>query len=260
MSGAPLRLEVDGPVGTLILDRPSARNAMTRQMWRALPRLLGAAQNDKALRVLVVRGEGGSFCAGADITQMQELIDNPVQAAVFLDEMNAALNTLASFPRPVIARIDGPCIGAGLALALACDVRIAASDARFGVTPARLGLTYPLADTRRLVAQIGPARAKDLILSARLIDAQDAFDFGLVEQVIPAQDLARHTQDYALSMAQGSAHTQAAMKAMINAATTPDSSLEAPARDIFIQSFSGADFKEGFAAFKNKRKPEFRGS
>ncbi len=245
-------------IGELVLNYQETRNAITRSMWRKIPALLGDADNDPGIHVLLVHGgKTGAFSAGADINELSALADNPDEAARFLAEMSIALGALATFPKPVIARVHGPCIGAGLALALCCDIRLACTSACFGVTPAKLGLTYPLADTRRLVTLIGPARAKDLILSSRLIDAEDALRIGLVEQVIPTDDLVGFTHKYARQMSQRSPHTQAAMKNIINTLSNNDPALERQAREIFVQSFSGADFKEGFAAFTQKRKPDF---
>lgn len=258
MNAPDISLHKNGTIGELVLNHPLTHNAISRAMWREMPALLGQAQDDHGVHVLLVHGgENASFSAGANIAELAAMADRADEAIRFHLEMSTALHTLANFPKPVMARIKGPCIGAGLALALACDMRIAGTDARFGVTPAKLGLTYPLSDTRRLVSLIGPARAKDLILSSRLIDAEEALRFGLVEQVVPADMLIEVTHKRALQMGTRSTHTQAAMKAMINALGVQDQALEAEAREIFIRSFSGTDFKEGFAAFAQKRKPDF---
>ncbi len=260
MSSTDISLVKNGTIGELVLNRPLAHNAISTAMWRKIPALLGQAQNDHGLHVLLVHGgRRASFSAGANISELAAMIDDEDAAMRFHHDMSIAISTLANFPKPVIARIKGPCIGAGLALALACDIRIAAADARFGVTPAKLGLTYPLADTQRLVALVGPARAKDLILSSRLLDADEALSFGLVEQLVPTDKLADLTHKRALQMGQRSGHTQTHMKAMINSISAQTPGLEDEARQIFVQSFSGQDSKEGFAAFAQKRKPDFSG-
>ncbi len=253
-----LYLTKNAPIGELVLNRPLARNAISNAMWRAMPGLIGEAASDPAIRVLVMHGgDGGAFSAGADIAELATIADTPEAADRFHAQMSMALKTLANFPGPVIARIDGPCIGAGLALALACDLRFAATNARFGVTPAKLGLTYPLADTRALVALIGPARAKDLIFSSRLLNADEASNLGLVERVLPENELIDYTYNYAQQLCERSAHTQRAMKAMINAMVDHDPVLSLQSQDVFIESFSITDFKEGVLAFSQKRKPDF---
>ncbi len=255
---ADITLEINGAIGELVLNRPAARNAITRAMWRDIPALLGKAANDPGIRVLVIHGgQSGVFSAGADISELGKLKDNEDEAVRFHGEMTVALGTLASFPKPVIARIEGPCIGAGMALALCCDMRFAGSTARFGITPAKLGLIYPLGDTRRLVTLIGPARAKDILLSSRLMDADEAQRMGLIEQVVPADEIIAYTLGRAQEMAGRSLFTQQAMKRMINSLSEFDPAAEAQSREIFAQCFSGKDFAEGYAAFTQKRKPDF---
>ncbi|MDQ7019884.1 MAG: enoyl-CoA hydratase/isomerase family protein [Robiginitomaculum sp.] len=258
VSTPDISLVKNAPIAELVLNRPPAKNAISHAMWRAIPGLVGEAASDPAIRVLVIHGgDTASFSAGADIAELAKIADTPEAADHFHEQMRIALETLARFPGPVIARIDGPCIGAGMALALACDLRFAANTARFGVTPAKLGLTYPLADTRALVALIGPARAKDLIFSSRLIDADEALRLGLVERVLPEHELIDYTQSYVQQLCERSAHTQRAMKTMINAMGDHDPVLSLQSQDVFIESFSITDFKEGVLAFSQKRKPDF---
>ena len=258
MSGTGISLVKTGSVGELVLNRPLTHNAISRAMWRKIPALLGEAQSDPNLRSLIVHGgEAAAFSAGANIAELSAMADDPAAAQAFFHDMSIALETLVAFPKPVIARIKGPCIGAGMALAMACDIRIAAKDARFGVTPAKLGLVYPLADTRRLVALIGPARAKDLIFSARLIGADEALRLGLIEHIVGKAELAAFTRNYVHKLGERSAHTQNAMKTMINTLCDHDPVLALQSRDVFVESFSGKDFHEGFAAFAQKRNPDF---
>ncbi len=260
MSTPPIHLDIHGAVAELVLDRPKARNAMTRAMWRALPGLVGAAQKDQKVRVLLVHGgEAGAFCAGADIRELGALAGKQDEALRFHDEMGAALSTLASFPRPVIAAIEGPCIGAGLALALACDVRFASPTARFGVTPAKLGLAYPLADTARLVALVGPARAKDMLFSARLLDAKEALAFGLAESVMDGENFRLEARQRARHMTTLSAQTQITMKGQVNTMNAANGALATQARKDFAALFAGPDFAQGLAAFVQKRKADFSG-
>lgn len=247
---AAFRLNVDGPVAALTVDNPARRNAVTDAMWRSLPGILKRAQNDDAVRAMIVTGEGGHFCAGADISEFDTLYGTPERALETGETLGAALQALADFPKPVIADIDGVCFGGGYALALACDVRFARDTARFGITPAKLGLTYPAADLERLVAVAGLANAKDLILSARTVGAREALQLGLINRVYAGQTGAlTGARAYAQDLARRSPYSQAAMKAVF-----ADITHGRPAKD---PAFDAKDFSEGLAAFKAKRPPKF---
>ncbi|MFG1821540.1 enoyl-CoA hydratase/isomerase family protein [Microbispora bryophytorum] len=145
-------LAIDDHVATLTLNRPATRNAVTAAMWRALPGILADLAAEPKVRVLLLTGVGGTFCSGADISEIHELGDNDDDTGLTV----VAEHALVTFPKPVIAMIEGYCVGGGCQLALACDLRIAATGARFGVTPAKLGIVYPLSSTRRLAEIAGP--------------------------------------------------------------------------------------------------------
>ncbi|HYE49685.1 MAG TPA: enoyl-CoA hydratase-related protein, partial [Azospirillaceae bacterium] len=177
-----LRRDEDG-LGRLVLNQPARRNALSLEMWRLIPARLAEAAADSAIRVLVVQGAGGTFAAGADISEFGTVYATREDAAAYAADMAAALDGLAGFAKPTLALIEGACVGAGLGVALACDLRFAAADARLGVTPAKLGLVYPLGDTRRLVQAVGPSHAKDLLFTGRLVDAAEALSMGLLNRV-----------------------------------------------------------------------------
>jgi len=162
------RLTQDGDVARLTLDRPEARNAIPAAGWRELERLIATVEG----RLLVVSGAGGAFCAGADLGDLQ---------ALRRAEMRAALDSLRDLAMPTVARIDGACYGAGVALALACDLRVAGPGARFAITPAKIGVSYPQEDVHRLVALVGPGQAARLLFTAESIDAAEAIRIGLAE-------------------------------------------------------------------------------
>jgi len=162
------RLDQDGEVARLTLDRPQARNAIPAAGWAELERLIGTVEG----RLLVVAGAGGAFCAGADLSDLP---------ALRRAEMRAALDALRDLAMPTIARIDGACYGAGVALALACDLRVAGPGARFAITPAKIGVSYPQEDVHRLVALVGPGQAARLLFTAATIDAAEAIRIGLAE-------------------------------------------------------------------------------
>ena len=185
VSDAELTVEVTGPVATVVISNPARRNAMTAAMWRQLPELLDRLEPDPDVRALVLTGAGDAFCAGADLGDLAELLDaGDASIAV------AAEERLARFAKPTVAAIRGACVGGGAQLAVACDLRIAADGARFGVPPARLGLVYPAPTTRRLARLVGPSAAKHLLFTAELIDAERALRIGLVDEVLPVDRLA----------------------------------------------------------------------
>ncbi|HTJ31631.1 MAG TPA: enoyl-CoA hydratase-related protein [Dactylosporangium sp.] len=238
MVNGELVLTQDGPIATLVISNPAKRNAMTAAMWRALPPLLEAPAKDPSVRVLILAGDGGTFCAGADITEAASLARaGDASLAVRAEQ------ALAAFAKPTIARIDGFCVGGGCQLAVACDLRFAASDSRFGITPAKLGIVYPPSTTRRLASLIGPARAKLLLYTADLFDAAAAERMGLVDAVFPAADLSSSVLQVASTIASRSQLTQRAAKAVL-------SDLEPPAQD-------EAELSEGIAAFLSRRPPAF---
>jgi len=171
------RLAHDGDVARLVLDRPEARNAIPAAGWNELARLLAGVEG----RLLILSGEGGAFCAGADLADFAAMRGDDAACARFRRDMRAALDALRALPIPSVARVDGPCYGAGVALAMACDIRVAGPDARFAITPARIGISYPQEDVHRLVALVGPGQAARLLFTAAEIDRAEAARIGLIE-------------------------------------------------------------------------------
>ena len=178
-----LRIGIEGRVAHLLIDRADKRNAFTRAMWEAVPELLQEIAATEGVRALVLRSAtpGGVFCAGADIAEMAENAADADWCAGQQAAINAAQLALARFALPTIAFVEGDAIGGGCALAMACDIRVATPQARFGITPSRLGLAYPLHDVKLLVDLVGPGQAKRLLFTGALIDAAEALRIGLVE-------------------------------------------------------------------------------
>jgi enoyl-CoA hydratase/carnithine racemase len=176
-------LETDGPVATLRLRRPEARNAIPVDGWAALADRAEEAEQNGA-RLLLLAGEpGGAFCAGADLAGFEGLQGDPVAGGRFRTAMRGGLDRLRDLPIPTAALIEGACYGAGVALAMACDLRLASAGARFGITPAKLGIGYPQEDVHRLVGLVGAGQAARLLFSAGTIDAAEAHRIGLVELI-----------------------------------------------------------------------------
>lgn len=242
-------------VATLTLNAPATKNAMTRAMWRDLPVVAARIAQDETIRALVVTGAGRAFSAGADIGEFAEVYADAASAAAYNAIVRAGVAALRDLPRPVLAQIDGACVGGGVALALACDLRFAAAEAFFAVPPARLGIAYSPGDTALLVEKVGPARAKDLLFSARRIDAAEALAMGLVDRVLAADDLSAAVADYAAGLSRLSPASIRQAKATVNALApaTSDPALAAALAALF----TGPDFAEGRAAFLERRSPRF---
>lgn len=252
-----VRVERDGAVATIWLDRPAKRNAMTYAMWRSLRDVCGELAVDAGVRVVIVRGTGGHFCAGADIGELHA--PRAVGEPSFMEMNMAAEAALAGLPKPTIALIDGDCIGGGCAIAIDCDLRIATRAARFGITPARLGVVYPPASVERVVDLLGPANAKHLLFTGELVDVDRAVRMGLVGEV--HDDIAAASERVAAlaaDMAQRSALTQAASKAMIAAIARMGAVPVEMAYHWSEESQRSGESLEGAAAFAAKRAPSFR--
>ena len=251
-----LRLDIADGIAWLRIDRAAKRNAFDQAMWAACPGLVDAAMADPRVRLLIVAAaDGGAFCAGADIGEFATASRDPAWRKANQAAIRATQVTLARAPKPTLAAVDGDCIGGGCGIALACDVRIASPSARFGITPAKLGLVYPLHDTKLLVDLVGPAHARRLLFTGMLIDAAEAQRVGLVQQL--AEDLGAAVATFADQVRAASGVSQRASKAIVArilaGATddTPDTSAG------FDAAFESADFAEGAAAFLAKRAPVF---
>lgn len=241
----------------LVLNRPDKRNALNEAMWRTIPELLAEAEADPAIKVLVVHGKGGAFAAGADISEFEEVYATPERAEAYSKAISLALDTLAAFPKPTLASIEGACVGGGCAIALACDIRFAAQGAKFGITPAKLGLVYPFNDMRRLVQTVGASAAKDLLFTGRLIDAESAMQIGLINRLHPAGVLTHAVEEEVAQLARASSHTAAITKEMIARIEAGQTEECDHTRQLFLNAFSGAHFAEGYRAFIEKRAPQF---
>ncbi len=247
-----LHHSVSEGIATLWLNRPAKRNAVTYQMWQGLEDLCRRLAADTSVRLLVVRGVGDHFCAGADVTGFGAV--DPVE---YRAANEAADDALASFPKPTLAVVRGSCVGGGTEIALACDLRLADATARFGITPSRLGIVYPAEATRRAVRTIGPSATKLLLYSADLIDADRALRIGLVDEVLEPDDLDARVDDLTRRMAhERSLLTQMASKEIVDAAVEGAVDPGIVAR--WDREGAGAsDAAEGIAAFLERRAPRF---
>jgi enoyl-CoA hydratase/carnithine racemase len=248
-----MRLEVIGGIARLLIDRPLKRNAMTTEMFAAIPGLLAEVEGKKHVRAIVLTStRAGMFCAGADIGELSAHADGANWRAANQNAINAAQHRLARADRPTIAFIDGDCVGGGCGMALACDIRVATPRARFGITPAKLGLVYPLHDTKLLVDLVGPGQAKRILFTGALLNAEEALRIGLIDVIADNPDDLTH------AIAANSLHSQRQSKAVIRRILDGQAEDDAVTLAMFAGAFEGADFKEGVSAFLSKRTAEFK--
>ncbi len=254
--GEPLVVTRAGSVAVLTIDRPEKRNAMTAGMWAALPAVLGPLADDPGVRALVVTGAGPSFCAGADISDLLGGSDPADPMADVRRDNLAAQAALRDFPKPTVAMIRGHCIGGGVEFAASCDLRFCDPSGVFGVTPAKVGIVYTPRSTKALVDLVGPAMTKYLLFSGELIDADTALRAGLVDRLVPADDLEGEVHRFADVLAGRSALTQRATKETV-AALTSGRDGEADAAGWYRTTIEAGELAEGVAAFAERRAPRF---
>lgn len=247
-----------GPIATLTLNAPQRRNAMSNAMWQGLIEGCGQIARDPAVQVVILRGAGGHFCAGADIAEFETVYRDPSATAAYNQLVRQAQAQLRGLAVPVLAQIEGACVGGGCGLALAADLRFAAQDAKFGITPSRLGLAYSPEDTAQLIEKTGPARAKDLLFSARLISGQDAYRYGLIDFIAGEAGVSSDVLAYAEELAARSPASLRATKAIVEGLIAVDRPRCDDLRPLYEATFRGADFDEGRRAFLAKRSPQFR--
>jgi enoyl-CoA hydratase len=244
-----IRSTVSDRIATIALHRPEARNAIPTAQWTALGEAIAAVAAAGDVRALILRSDvPGIFSAGADIAEFESLQADPVQRTRFRLAMRGAIEALAAAPFPTIAAIDGGCFGAGVALVLGADIRIAGQDAVFATTPAKLGIAYPREDVARLSAQVGRGQAARMLFGAGTLSAAEAARIGLVEILAPvAADAA---VQLAASIAANAPGAVAELKRIL---TDPSGAHDAA----FDRAFGGPEFAEGLAAFRGRRLPAY---
>ncbi len=252
-------LVIDGAIARLSIERPAQRNAMSHAMWQALGEHLKTIRRSEA-RALMLSSTGEHFCAGADIAELRSQLADPDALRANAQLVQAVQAELAAMPIPSLALIRGACVGGGVGLAVACDLRFATPDARFALTPTRLGLHYSLADTRRLAAVIGVARAREMLLTAALVDAPVAAAWGLVSRLFDdSEALEREALEQASAWTQASPDALACTKRVLGQLDGSQPTGEAELSAAFLAAFDGPDFREGASAFLEKRSPCFPG-
>ena len=258
---AEIRYEAEDGLARLVIDQPDKLNAMTFEMWASLPGLVARAQADEAVRAIVVTGAGDrAFCAGADISQFGDKRDGAAETLRYDGAYLAGCAALAHATKPVVALIRGICFGGGFGLAMSCDIRVARHDARFRVPAARLGLGYAYEGIAMLVAKLGNGPASDLLLSARILDCEEALRMGIVNCRWDAETFETQAAGYLEQVAANAPLTLRAVKHALSDLLRPEAERDVAAVQASIAAcFSSADYREGQRAFKDKRAPVFTG-
>ena len=253
-----VRLDTCNNIATLTLNRPEKRNALNIDMWRGLAAALTQATQVADLRCLIVTGAGGHFAAGADMAEFAAARGTPAAAQAYGEIMLEALWALRAFPLPTVARIEGNCLGGGLEIAAMCDLRVAASDAKFGIPIQRVGITMPYPELSALVDLLGRATMLEMLLSGDIFDADWAARRNLVTRTVPPAELAAAVADLTAKIANGSPlshrnHKKFTLRCLEKNPLEPGEIAQSYA------AVEGADYREGIAAFLEKRRPHFTG-
>lgn len=246
----------DGALARIGIHRPDKRNALATRHWAAIEAALDAIAASDA-QIVVVSGVPGAFSAGADIDELGQLLTAPEAFAANNAQVQRTQLKLQRLPQTTLAVIDGACVGGGLGLALACDLRLASARSRFAITPAKLGLVYSADDSRRLVNTVGMARTREMLLTGRLLDAATALDWGLVNQLAGEDGIEALEQAQVQQLLATSGQARRAIKTVLGHLGGDASIGAAQAEAAFNDAFSSSDFVEGAAAFLDKRAPRF---
>ncbi len=253
--------EIDGAIGWVTFNNPERRNAVSMEMWQAIPEIFDAFEAESAVRVIVLRGAGDkAFVSGLDISQFEDAFSSS-QAAVQLEGLSAAANRrIRECPKPTLVMIQGFCIGAGMQIAANCDLRVAADAATFGITAAKLGIGYPVKSIERLLHVLGPTHVAELFFTGRLFSAAEAEGIGFLNRVVAAAELEASVRETCQTIAANAPLTVTAVKQVMGLlAATPSEVDLAACERLMDACFDSADYTEGRRAFMEKRKAVFTG-
>ena len=254
--------EVNDGIGWITFNAPEKRNAMSLDMWQGLGEILGKLQEEKSLRVLILKGAGdAAFVSGADISEFEDKRSSQRDRDAYEAAFDDALDKLANFATPVVAMIRGYCIGGGLAIALNTDIRIATQQSKFGIPAAKLGLGYGFEAVKTLESIVGPSHAKDILFTARFLEAKEALSIGLVNFIVGSELLEQTVNEYANKIVTNAPLTIRAVKKTVGEVVKdPGQKNPAHIERMVNDCFLSADYQEGRRAFMEKRKPKFTGS
>ena len=254
--------EKQGAIGWITFNNPARRNAISVDMWEAMPRVLDRFESDPEIRVIVLTGAGDkAFVSGADISQFEGQRSSAQGVRYYEEISEGAQLRFQNSDKPVIAMIRGFCLGAGVNIALASDLRLAADDARFGIPAARMGLGYRVSSTKNLVDTVGAANAREILLTARQFSADEARSMGMVHSVVPAGELEALVMEYCATIAANAPLTLRTARRVIRELLKSPAEFDAAGCAALVkQCFESQDYAEGRRAFMEKRKPVFTGS
>jgi|HubBroStandDraft_1064217.scaffolds.fasta_scaffold10660_3 enoyl-CoA hydratase len=252
--------EVEGSIGWMTFNKPERRNAVSLDMWEAMPEILEEFENDPAVRVIVLKGAGDkAFVSGADISQFEKARSSEAANAHYDRISDLAGKALAECGKPTIAMIRGYCIGGGLGIAIGCDIRIASDDSKFGIPAARLGVGYGAPGVKKLVGLVGPSYTKEIFFTARHFTATEAQTMGLVNRVVQGVELEDYTRKYCATIADNAPKTINTLKRTV-AEVLHGHEADWELCDRLVKDcFASQDYIEGRRAFMEKRRPVFRG-
>jgi enoyl-CoA hydratase/carnithine racemase len=251
----------DNGIGWMIFNNPERRNAMSLAMREAMAEIFDTFAKDDEVRVLVLRGAGGkAFVSGADISEFKEKRNSADAEALYGEAVARSRKAMLAFDKPIIAMIEGFCVGGGMATALDCDIRLASDDSEFAIPAARLGLAYSFENLRQLSAVVGPAYAKQILFTGSRLPAKKALEIGLVNDVVPRADLEGRVRAMAGEIVANAPLTIKSAKFTIGEVYKDESIRDLKRVDTLMKAcFDSQDFKEGREAFMEKRKPNFQG-
>jgi enoyl-CoA hydratase len=255
----PVYQTVEGEIAYICFNRPEKRNALSYDIWLRIPQLVNECDRNANVKVIIFKGAGSAaFSAGADISEFKSLRYTAEGAEKYNKATMIAEKAIMNASKPTIAMIQGYCVGGGCEIAVACDFRFSDEQGRFGITPAKLGLVYNTPGTKNVVDLVGPAKAKDILYTGRLLDADEAFRIGLIDRIYPAEYLKEETLKYAELICRNAQLSVRGSKKIIHevlAGAVEDSPETA---QMVIDSFISEDYREGLHSFLEKRKPVFK--
>ncbi len=261
MSAGRLRVEKRGAVGWIVFDQPAKMNAINDAMWRGLPEAMARFDADREVRCVALRGEGTqAFAAGADISQFEEIRDGQQAVGEYDGLLDRVLHSLQDSRKPSVALVHGICMGGGLEVALACDLRYCGTSAQFAIPAAKLGLAYNVEGHKRLLETVGQARAREIMFLGRRYGAQEALAMGLVHRVLPDAELDAYVEGILATLLENAplaiANSKTILEEYVKSGGTPD---QDAMRAAMRRCAESADYREGRRAFMEKRKPRFEG-
>jgi enoyl-CoA hydratase/carnithine racemase len=251
-------VRTSGDIAVVSINRQPKRNALTLALWQRLAEVFGELGSDQAVRAIMLTGSGGSFCAGADISEFDRVRSTPEQVVAYEAVVDSCSNAIAATAQPTIAVLHGPCLGGGCSIALACDFRYAHPDAFLGIPAARLSIIYGESALRRLTAVAGVSTAKRMLYSAGRLGANEALLAGLIDRV--SEDPMADARAFCDAIARNAPLTITAAKVLLNAVATGTSIPEGTMDELLGRALRSQDYREGRAAFLEKRQPLFKGA